>query len=141
MREAVSAGIGLAGEAPGALTDVRDATPWAAPEVLDGRSDGSVASDVYSLDAVLWHMLVGRPAFWVADGDNSPRALTARTLHSAAPRTRRDDVPRSLERLLADCLSKSPKQRPGYAAEDTDRGQGRRHLPRSGRSLDRIPAA
>ena len=68
-----------------ALTDVRDATPWAAPEVLDGRSRGSVASDVYSLGAVLWHLLVGRPPFWVADGDNSPRALTARTLHSAPP--------------------------------------------------------
>ncbi len=85
VREAVRAGIGLADGVPGALTGVRDANSWAAPEVLDGRSRGSVASDVYSLGAVLWHLLVGRPPFWVADGDNSPRALTARTLHSAPP--------------------------------------------------------
>src|SRR4029077_741584 len=46
--EALRAGIGLADGVPGALTDVRDAIAWAAPEVLDGRSRGSVASDVYS---------------------------------------------------------------------------------------------
>ena len=115
VAEAVSAGIALAGEVPSALTDVRDATPWAAPEVLDGRSRGSVASDVYSQGAVLWHLLVGRPPFWVADDDNSPRALTARTLHSTPPSTHRDDVPPSLEALLADCLSKTPGQRPESA--------------------------
>jgi hypothetical protein len=113
--EAVGAGIVLAGEVPSALTDVRDATPWAAPEVLDGRSRGSVASDVYSLGAVVWHLLVGHPPFWVADGDNSPRALTARTLHSAPPRTQRDDVPPSLDTLLARCLSKTPEDRPESA--------------------------
>jgi hypothetical protein len=112
---AVSAAIGLAGELPGSLTDVRDATPWAAPEVLDGRSRGSVASDVYSLGAVLWHLLVGHPPFWATDGDNSPRSLTARTLHSAPPRTPRADVPLPLEQLLASCLSKSPEQRPASA--------------------------
>ena len=58
--EALRAGIGLADGVPGAITDVRDAIAWAAPEVLDGRSRGSVASDVYSLGAVLWQLLAAR---------------------------------------------------------------------------------
>ena len=80
VREAVRAGIGLADGVPGALTDVRDAIPWAAPEVLDGRSRGSVASDVYSLGAVLWHLLVRPPAVL----GRGRRQLTACT-HRADP--------------------------------------------------------
>ena len=59
--EVLRAGIGLADGVTGALTDVRDAIAWAAPEVLDGRSRGSVASDVYSLGAVLWHAAARGP--------------------------------------------------------------------------------
>ena len=39
--------------------DVRISYPWSPPELLDGRSNGSVASDVYSLGATIWHLLVG----------------------------------------------------------------------------------
>ena len=115
--EAVSAVIRLAGESSAALNGVRDATPWAAPEVLDGRSPGSGASDVYSLGSVLWHLLVGRPPFWLPDGDNSPRGLTARILHSTPPPTQRPDAPPALEALLARALSKAPEQRPGSRVE------------------------
>lgn len=110
--EAISAGIGLAASARTGLADVRGETAWAAPEVIDGRSPGTVASDVYSVGAVLWNLLVGHPPFWAPDGDNSPRALSARTLHSSPPRTERADVPPDLERLLAACLDKTPGQRP-----------------------------
>ena len=40
-------------------TDVRISYPWSPPELLDGRSNGSVASDVYSLGATIWNLLVG----------------------------------------------------------------------------------
>jgi serine/threonine protein kinase len=49
--------------------------------------------------------------------EESARALTARILHSAPPRTLRADVPRALEDLLARCLAKSPEQRPASALE------------------------
>ena len=96
--------------------DVRVSFPWSPPEVLDGRSNGSVASDVYSLGATIWHLLVGRSPFSIPGGDNSSRALTARILHAAPPATQRPDVPAALDRLLQQCLAKQPEHRPAERA-------------------------
>ena len=49
-------------------SDVRISYPWSPPELLDGRSNGSVASDVYSLGATIWHLLVGRSPFSIPSG-------------------------------------------------------------------------
>ena len=98
-------------------TDVRISYPWSPPELLDGRSNGSVASDVYSLGATIWNLLVGRSPFSIPSGDNSSRALTARILHSSPPRTQRPDVPPSLDLLLQQCLAKDPRHRPASALE------------------------
>jgi Protein kinase domain len=98
-------------------SDVRISYPWSPPELLDGRSNGSVASDVYSLGATIWHLLVGRSPFSIPSGDNSTRALSARILHAAAPATQRSDVPPALDRLLQQCLSKNPAHRPQSALE------------------------
>ncbi len=97
--------------------DVRISYPWSPPELLDGRSNGSVASDVYSLGATIWNLLVGRSPFSIPSGDNSSRALTARILHSTPPRTQRPDVPASLDLLLQQCLAKDPMHRPASALE------------------------
>ncbi|MGI8522399.1 MAG: serine/threonine-protein kinase [Nocardioides sp.] len=97
--------------------EVRISYPWSPPELLDGRSNGSVASDVYSLGATIWNLLVGRSPYAVPNGDNSSRALTARILHAAPPRTQRPGVPPALEQLLGQCLSKTPDHRPGSALE------------------------
>jgi serine/threonine protein kinase len=98
-------------------TDVRISYPWSPPELLDGRSNGSVASDVYSLGATIWNLLVGRSPFSIPSGDNSSRALTARILHSTPPRTQRPDVPPALDLLLQQCLAKDPSHRPASALE------------------------
>ncbi len=98
-------------------TDVRISYPWSPPELLDGRSNGSVASDVYSLGATIWNLLVGRSPFSIPSGDNSSRALTARILHSTPPRTQRPDVPPALDLLLQQCLAKQPEHRPASALE------------------------
>ena len=98
-------------------TDVRISYPWSPPELLDGRSNGSVASDVYSLGATIWNLLVGRSPFSIPSGDNSSRALTARILHSTPPRTQRPDVPPALDLLLQQCLAKEPEHRPASALE------------------------
>ena len=97
--------------------DVRISYPWSPPELLDGRSNGSVASDVYSLGATIWHLLVGRSPFSIPSGDNSTRALSARILHAAPPATQRPDVPPALDRLLQQCLAKRPEHRPASALE------------------------
>ena len=97
--------------------DVRISYPWSPPELLDGRSNGSVASDVYSLGATIWHLLVGRSPFSIPAGDNSTRALSARILHAPAPATQRSDVPPVLDRLLQQCLAKRPEHRPASALE------------------------
>ncbi|CUR61129.1 putative Serine/threonine kinase [metagenome] len=97
--------------------DVRISYPWSPPELLDGRSNGSVASDVYSLGATIWHLLVGRSPFSIPSGDNSTRALSARILHAAPPATQRPDVPPALDRLLQQCLAKRPEHRPQSALE------------------------
>ncbi|GAA5112522.1 hypothetical protein GCM10023339_15710 [Alloalcanivorax gelatiniphagus] len=97
--------------------DVRISYPWSPPELLDGRSNGSVASDVYSLGATIWHLLVGRSPFAIPSGDNSTRALSARILHAPPPATQRPDVPAALDRLLQQCLAKRPEHRPASALE------------------------
>lgn len=98
-------------------SDVRISYPWSPPELLDGSSNGSVASDVYSLGATIWHLLVGRSPFAIPAGDNSTRALSARILHAAPPATQRPDVPPALDRLLQQCLAKRPEHRPSSALE------------------------
>jgi hypothetical protein len=111
--------FGIAGLA--AETDTTDdlgvSIPWTAPEVLSGASNGNVASDVYSLGATLWHLLVGRSPFELPTGDNTARALMGRVLRTNPPATGRPDVPASLERLLSQTMSKSAAQRPRSALE------------------------
>ncbi len=97
--------------------EVRISYPWSPPEMLDGRSNGSIASDVYSLGATIWHLLVGRSPYSIPGGDNSTRALTARILHAAPPATQRPDVPPALDRLLQQTMAKQPAHRPPSAID------------------------
>ncbi|MEO6999309.1 MAG: serine/threonine-protein kinase, partial [Terracoccus sp.] len=97
--------------------DVGVSVPWAAPEVLYGQSNGDERSDIYSLAATLWHLLVGRSPFEVPGGDNSAYALMPRIRSVTPPGTGRPDVPAGLERLLAQAMAKNPAQRPASALE------------------------
>lgn len=112
--------FGIAGRG-GALEDLDDdigvSVPWAPPEVLYGQSNGDARADVYSLAATLWQLLVGRSPFEVPGGDNSAYALMPRIRSNPPPETERADVPASLERLLAQAMSKNPLARPGTALE------------------------
>jgi hypothetical protein len=89
--------------------------PWAAPEVLFSAERADERSDVYSIAATLWHLLVGRSPFDQRGGDNSAVALMHRITSSPAPPTGRGDVPPSLERLLHSALAKDPGARPASA--------------------------
>ena len=112
--------FGIAGRG-GALEDLDDdigvSIPWAPPEVLFGQSNGDARADVYSLSGTLWQLLVGRSPFEVPGGDNSAYALMPRIRSNPPPGTGRADVPQSLERLLAQAMSKNPLARPASAIE------------------------
>jgi hypothetical protein len=111
--------FGIAGRPTDAGDDdeVGVSMPWSPPEVLTGASNGSVASDVYSLAATVWTLLVGHAPFHLPGGDNSERATFTRIAHSRPPTTGRGDVPSSLDRLLQQAMAKDPTHRPQSALE------------------------
>lgn len=130
------ADFGIAGRAETVHEDdeIGVSVAWAPPEVLLGHSNGSVAADVYSLTATLSYLLTGRTPFEDTGGDNSERALMARTTREAPRRTGRADVPESLERLLQHGLAKDPAQRPRSAlalAMDLQHVEQELRLPRT----------
>ncbi len=101
----------------GAVDDDRQfglSLPWCPPEILAG-GQGTVASDLFSLGATLWHLLTGRSPFDVP-GRNSPAELEARVADPRPPSTGRLDVPQRLEQLLARMMAKQPTRRPVSAA-------------------------
>ncbi|MFC7490597.1 MULTISPECIES: serine/threonine-protein kinase [unclassified Knoellia] len=112
--------FGIAGRAVGQEEhdeDVGVSVPWSPPEVLYGQSNGDARSDVYSLAATLWHLLVGRSPFEQPGGDNSAYSLMPRIRATPVPQTGRADVPLSLERLLGHAMAKKPDTRPQTAID------------------------
>ncbi|MEI7054978.1 serine/threonine-protein kinase [Nocardioides sp. CCNWLW239] len=105
------ADFGIAGRPRDDEGDIGVSLPWSPPEVLTSASNGSVASDVYSLAATVWHLLVGRSPF-AERGNNSDRAVFSRILHTPPPATGRPDVPPSLDRVLQQAMAKDPAYRP-----------------------------
>lgn len=107
------------------LTGVVVGTPtYMAPEQAKGssRSAGPTA-DVYSLGAILYEMLTGRPPFLP---DESDTALTMRVIteEPVSPAWHRSDIPRELEAICMMCLQKDPKDRfqsAGVLADDLKR--------------------
>jgi CheY-like chemotaxis protein len=81
---------------------------YAAPERLLGKP-ATVEADVFSLGAILFHALVGRPPF---RGDTPTEVMLA--VCSDAPldvRSFRADVPAELVAVITRCLARDPVQR------------------------------
>ncbi len=81
-----------------------------APEQFLG-SDVTPASDIYGLGTTLYFLLTGAPPF---DGKASDDALwRAHSSHPLVPVSQRrgEEVPRSLEAVIATCLAKHPADR------------------------------
>ncbi len=84
-------------------------------QALGSMADVSPASDVYSLGAVMYTALVGRPPIVSAD----PQDLLLKVISQPPTPLRQFGVrvPRPLEAILLKCLHKKPQQRYQSAAE------------------------
>ena len=87
-----------------------------APEQAGGHSDrASKQSDVYSLGAILFALIAGRPPLL---GDTVMQTLL-QVVHEPAPllRSLRSEAPVDLETIAAKCLEKNPLKRYQSAEE------------------------
>jgi tRNA A-37 threonylcarbamoyl transferase component Bud32 len=89
---------------------------YMAPEQAKGTSrDVGPTADVYSLGAILYEMLAGRPPFLPEDSET---AITVRVLTEdpVSPAWHRPGIPRDLEVICMKCLEKEPRDRYQSAA-------------------------
>ncbi|WP_194949835.1 serine/threonine-protein kinase [Actinomyces trachealis] len=85
--------------------------PWAPPEQLLGSRVPVPASDIYSLGATAYAMLTCRSPYEVVGGDNGVYELSRRIVKAPLPQITREDVPPSLQRVLATAMAKKPDNR------------------------------
>lgn len=115
---------------------------YVAPEQAEGASaELTTAADVYSLGAIFYELLAGRPPFSAETALETLRLVTAK---AAPPPLRSIDpeIPRDLEVICLKCLTKEPGGRYSSAAalvEDLDRWlEGRTILARRATKTERL---
>jgi WD40 repeat protein/tRNA A-37 threonylcarbamoyl transferase component Bud32 len=96
---------------------------YMAPEQALGKHDRlGPFTDVYSLGAILYHLLTGRPPF---QGETLPEILLqVQNSEPVAPQRLNPSIPANLQTICLKCLQKEPSKRYGTAgdlAEDLNR--------------------
>src|SRR5262249_15279028 len=92
------------------------------PEQAAARKDITTAVDIYSLGAILYECLAGRPPF--AAATHLDTILQVLDREPDRPRSLDGSIPRDLETIALKCLQKDPAQRYPTAAalaDDLDR--------------------
>ncbi|MFT4258554.1 serine/threonine-protein kinase [Microbacterium sp.] len=96
--------------------------PWSAPEVLQQRVTGSVASEVWSLGATLYTLLAGRSPFERSDrGANSREQLTARIVKARYTAVPIAGTPAIVDEIFATAMQRDPSRRFASMAEFAER--------------------
>jgi eukaryotic-like serine/threonine-protein kinase len=95
------------------------AADYVAPEQAHNRATADHRADLYSLGAVLYFLLAGRPPF--AGGTDEAKVQRHLWEEPAALESLRPDVPRALAALVHQMLAKYPERRPASAAEVAER--------------------
>ena len=113
----VLADFGISTNVYQAGTQTGFSVPWAAPEVLTGRSGGTEAADIYSLVATLYATLTGRSPYEHGYQAHTQQELAQVIVSRRLPPIGRPDVPADVERVLAKGLDKNPDNRYGTALE------------------------
>jgi serine/threonine-protein kinase len=93
-----------------------ESLPYMSPERTDGPGatiDGR--TDLYSLAAVLYAMLTGKPPFQGTTVDELVEKIRLDGVHHL--KTHHVQAPEAVEKLLRQCLAKRPKDRPASATE------------------------
>jgi serine/threonine protein kinase len=91
--------------------------PWSAPEVLMDETPGSIHSEVWSLAATVYSLLAGRSPFEIPGDSNKSTDLISRINRGKPQPIGRADVPASLEKILANAMSRKRENRPESALE------------------------
>ncbi|MDZ7616084.1 MAG: serine/threonine-protein kinase [Patescibacteria group bacterium] len=85
------------------------------PEQATGDAQPDARSDMYSLGAVGYFLLTGRPPF---EGDRPIKVIIAHAHHEVTPPSRHvAAIPHDLERVVLRCLEKEPSRRYQTAAD------------------------
>jgi eukaryotic-like serine/threonine-protein kinase len=88
---------------------------YMAPEQALGRDDARPSADVYSLGAILYECLTGRPPFRAATALETLDLL--RSVDPVPPRQLQPGISRDLETIALKCLQKVPSARYATAAD------------------------
>jgi WD40 repeat protein len=110
----------LAGSTPDlTLTGQVLGTPaYSAPEQAKDTNSATQRSDIYSLGALLYHLLTGRAPFQADSLESILRQVA--TEEPVAPRRLNPSLSRDLENVCLKCLEKDPSQRYATAADLAD---------------------